>query len=416
MINNDDVKMIAPILFQPQELNPREDDHRQRDDEVQSLRIDILNHLQSLGLPANLEESTGTVSKEAIRTSHRLQKLEIFQHEREALAPYWEHLLTYFANGSEVQPNLINPELIPVISGDETGYLFRMAALLWSVPVSKGYGRRMRYLVLDHSNGKLIGIFALGDPVFNLNARDSWIGWNVNDRKERLVHMMDAYVVGAVPPYSQILGGKLVASLIGSEEISRDFTNKYSQSEGIISKQHKTARLALVTVTSALGRSSLYNRLKLTSVDEHNEKQTLVELLKIGSTRGYGHFHLSNSLFDRLRELLVEAKHPYASGHKYGEGPNWRWRVIRVGLKEIGLDEDLIRHGIIREVYAMPMATNFREFLCGETSDINLHRPTAIEISKTALDRWVLPRALREPEYKTFQRSTMEELMHQEER
>ncbi|PKO16702.1 MAG: hypothetical protein CVU39_07715 [Chloroflexi bacterium HGW-Chloroflexi-10] len=414
MINNNDVKMIAPILFQPQELNPREDDHRQREDEVQSLRIDILKHFQSLGLPANLEESTSTVSKEAIRTSHRLQKLEIFQHEREALAPYWEHLLTYFANGSEVQPNLINPELIPVISGDETGYLFRMAALLWSVPVSKGYGRRMRYLVLDHSNGKLIGIFALGDPVFNLNARDSWIGWNVNDRKERLVHMMDAYVVGAVPPYSQILGGKLVASLIGSEEISRDFTNKYSQSEGIISKQHKTARLALVTVTSALGRSSLYNRLKLTSVDEHNEKQPLVELLKIGSTRGYGHFHLSNSLFDRLRELLVEAKHPYASGHKYGEGPNWRWRVIRVGLKEIGLDEDLIRHGIIREVYAMPMATNFREFLCGETSDINLHRPTAIEISKTALDRWVLPRALREPEYRTFRRSTIEELMHQE--
>ena len=40
--------------------------------------------------------------------------------------------------------------------------VFRYASLHWSVPVSQGYGRRTRFLVIDEQNEKLIGIFALG--------------------------------------------------------------------------------------------------------------------------------------------------------------------------------------------------------------------------------------------------------------
>jgi hypothetical protein len=34
-------------------------------------------------------------------------------------------------------------------------------------------------------------------------------------RTSRLVDLMDALILGAVPPYSTLLGGKLVASVIG---------------------------------------------------------------------------------------------------------------------------------------------------------------------------------------------------------
>jgi len=37
--------------------------------------------------------------------------------------------------------------------------------------VSRGYGRQ-RFLIWDQSNEKLIGLIALGDPVFNLRVRD----------------------------------------------------------------------------------------------------------------------------------------------------------------------------------------------------------------------------------------------------
>ena len=38
-----------------------------------------------------------------------------------------------------------------------------------------------------------------------------------------MVDMMDAYVLGAVPPYNMLLGGKLVASLVRSRDIYDDF-------------------------------------------------------------------------------------------------------------------------------------------------------------------------------------------------
>jgi hypothetical protein len=316
-------------------------------------------------------------------------------------------LIQYFANGCEVEPEKIKPKLIPVESDQWTGHLFRFATLLWSVPVSHGYGRRMRFLVQDEHNGKLIGIFALGDPVFNLNCRDQWIGWDVNARRERLVNLMDAYVVGAVPPYNEILGGKLVASLIGSSEVSKAFWDKYGTRKGIISGETKGARLLLVTVTSALGRSSLYNRLKLK--DEHGK--SLVEMLRIGETRGYGHFQLSNGLFERFRELLANEGHEYANGHQFGQGPNWRFRVLRVGLKRLGLNEELIRHGIHREVFAMPLAKNFKEYLCDGVTEPQGRRLSVSRISKAALQRWVIPRSERFPGYVDFRREQLLERM-----
>ena len=96
--------------------------------------------------------------------------------------------------------------------------------MTWSVPVSNGFGRRLRYLVWDKNNGKLIGLIAIGDPVFNLSVRDNLIGWNAQDRRERLVNIMDAYVLGALPPYNVLLGGKMVACLIRTQKIYKDFT------------------------------------------------------------------------------------------------------------------------------------------------------------------------------------------------
>ena len=74
---------------------------------------------------------------------------------------------------------------------------------------------------------------------------------------------MDAYVLGAVPPYNTLLGGKLIASLARTSDVVEAFDAKYRDSVGIISNKQKKARLAAITTSSALGRSSIYNRLKL---------------------------------------------------------------------------------------------------------------------------------------------------------
>lgn len=375
------------------------------DEEIAQLKADILSHLQSLNLPSWAGSSTADIgsAKVNIRAMHASQRRAILIREKEATGRKWSELVQHLADGSEVRPEAIDPELVMVKSDHPTGDLFRFATLLWSVPVSRGYGRRMRYLVRDRSNGKLIGIFALADPVFNLRARDEWIRWDVQQRRSGLVHVMDAYAVGAVPPYSMLLGGKLVAALMGSAEVSEAFARRYSETQGIISGKQKSARLALVTVTSALGRSSLYNRLKLVNSGQDGSPQrTLVEVRRIGATQGYGHFQLSEPLFRRLRQFVMSQGHVYANGHKFGDGPNWRIRLSRVGLSALGLDPELLHHGISREVYAMPLASNFREFLRGETDEVHIDRPSAEEIATAALDRWALPRASRCPKYKDF--------------
>lgn len=370
------------------------------------LRDSIVDHLKALGLIGELP-SDG-LPKDSIRQIHRFHREATHNRIRRALGSRIVQYVDDIADGDEVDPQTIEPELVPVRSGTRDADLFRFASLLWSIPVSQGYGRRLRFLVRDRSNGKLIGLFALGDPVFNLRVRDEWIGWNQADRRERLVNVMDAYVVGSVPPYSELLGGKLVSSIIGSSEVSMAFDERYGNRAGLISGKRKNARLGLVTITSALGRSSIYNRLKLREKPFDAKSKTILELKRLGSTAGYGHFQIPNNLFLQLRRVLQEDGHRYADGHQFGNGPNWRIRVVREGLKVIGLNPNgILKHGIRREVYAMPLARNAKLMLSGEASDWEFDLRPVEEMAALALKRWVLPRACRLPMYRHFRKETL---------
>jgi hypothetical protein len=204
--------------------------------------------------------------KEVIRSLHHAQRNELLRQNRKFISEHLPSLIGHFASGSEVDPARVTPALERIGGDTWQSDLFRLASLTWAVPVSHGFGRRLRYLVWDQDNNKLMGLIAIGDPVFNLSVRDTLIGWDVHERSERLVNIMDAYVLGAVPPYNMLLGGKLVASLIRSRDLYDDFTQAYGASTGIISRKEKRARLLAVTTSSSLGRSSVYNRLKLDGV------------------------------------------------------------------------------------------------------------------------------------------------------
>ena len=369
-----------------------------------ALKGEILAHLQTIGLNGNRPDTP--LTKDQVRHVHRLHRQAARDRILRALGNRLDALKAEIADGVEIDPAVIQPHLVLVRSGTPESDLFRFATLQWSIPVSQGYGRRLRFLVKDRANDKLIGLFALGDPVFNLRARDAWIGWDQAGRRERLVNVMDAYVVGAVPPYSMLLGGKLVTSLMASKEVGEIFEERYGNRKGTISGIQKNARLALINVTSALGKSSMYNRLKLfANEDNRADNPPVVELRKIGATTGYGHFQISDELFSKLREVLREADHPYVDGHKFGNGPNWRLRLLRVGLELLELDADhTLKHGIQREVYVMPIANNAREYLAGADPKATFDQKSVEEISDLAIKRWVVPRSDRDPSYQEFLR------------
>jgi len=312
-------------------------------------------------------------------------------------------LLHHFASGRDIDPAAIRPKLERVYAETWQADLFRLAALTWSVPVSNGFGRRLRYVIWDAHNEKLLGLIAIGDPVFNLSVRDSLIGWDAEDRRERLVNVMDAYVLGALPPYNTLLGGKMVACLVRSRQIYDDFARTYGNTEGIISGKAKKPRLLAVTTSSSMGRSSVYNRLKLGGVRYFQP---------IGFTRGWGHFHISDDLFLELREYLRSIGHRYADQHRFGQGPNWRLRTTRAAVKALGFRDDLLRHGIQREVFFCSMASNAARILQTGKGRPNIKslRP-AQEVADLALERWILPRARRRSDYRAWRRSDVLELL-----
>ena len=367
--------------------------------DTESLKKAVHQHLLGLGFSKNCKGYfvDAELTKQKIRELHSAQRREVLQRNLPFIRSHGTELIDYFATGLQVNPHLIEPQLVEVLPGSLEARLFRLACLLWSIPVSQGFGRRLRFLVRDRQNGCLIGVFAIGDPVFNLAARDDWVGWTYIDRRERLVHVMDAFVVGAVPPYSQLIAGKLVAALMASAEVQQAYERKYIGRKAVISKKENRARLVLLTTTSALGRSSIYNRLSLPKCPQ---------FLKIGMTKGFGHFHLSGPIFSLLREYLEATGHPYASGHKFGMGPNWKIRVVRTALERMGIDGNaILNHGIKREVYAIPLATNWQKILLGQHSKVQSCVVSAAEISIFCLQRWIVPRANWDNRYKNFERS-----------
>src|SRR5579864_4683038 len=370
-----------------------------------TLKKRLRSHLKSLGFTKNDEGilvPPGS-SKEVIRAIHSVQRDDRLAVNDKFISDRFAHLIKYFASGNDIDSARISPTLQLVSSKTWETELFRLASLTWSVPVSNGFGRRLRYLVWDEHNDKLIGLIAIGDPVFNLSVRDKLINWNHRTRGKRLVNMLDAYDLGAVPPYNVLLGGKLVACLVRSREVYNDFRRAYGDTTGIISRRKKKARLLAVTTSSSLGRSSVYNRLKLGGVQYFTP---------IGYTGGWGHFHIPDDLFADLRDFLRQIGHPYPDLHRFGQGPNWRLRTTRAALDALGFKSDMLHHGVQREVFLCTLASNAARMLrTGKGRPQLATLLTVPEIGHLAVQRWMLPRSERMPEYRNWSRSDLASLL-----
>ena len=189
---------------------------------------------------------------------------------------------------------------------------------------------------------------------------------------------MDAYVLGALPPYNYLLGGKLVSYILASNEIREIYKKKYKDKMTIIRKR-KADDLICIFTTSLYGNSSQYNRLRF-------ENRLLY--IPIGYTSGYGTLHISNETFLAMQRLLSEKG--IIISNRFGDGPNWRMRVVRTASDIIEFNSDvLLRHSFKRGMYAAPLTKNFRSFLLGKADRAiyyNLPLETLVKFWK---ERWL---------------------------
>ncbi|NBM14474.1 Druantia anti-phage system protein DruA [Streptomyces sp. GC420] len=371
------------------------------------LRDRVFAHLREQGFHVKDGAVLAPVQedKDHLRRLHAEAVATSRERARKALVGQEDRLVARLAAGRAIDPRQIRPALVHVEDyRSQDSAMWRWCALHWSIPVSSGYGRRLRFLVVDQGHGdRVMGLIGLADPVFALKPRDTVIGWSQQQRQERLACVMDAFVLGAVPPYSQLLAGKLAALLTTSTEVRDAFARRYGHKTTLIAGRDPHAQLALVTTASALGRSSLYNRLRTPDGG--------LAFRPVGYTAGSGDFHFSGAIYDDLAAFVADST-PGGSTHRHA---NWgsttsfrnRREVLSRAFQGLGLNPKKMRlHGVRRQIFLAPLASNFDRWLRQEDSHLDWATRSTEELGQWWRDRWALGRAASATGWRSFDPSS----------
>ena len=334
-----------------------------------ALKQKILDTLSSQGFIMNGDTlhhpAIANNDKEAVRQMQMRSRNHLIEKYRPMLFYREPEIMANLAHGREVVPEKIQPELVYAQRGTLEDDIVRYVRLTTYVPSEKPRGRFRPHVVRDRQNGKVMGVIVVGTPLLRQGDRDQWIGWDNDLRRRHMRHLAEGWGLISIPPYAQLMAGKLIALLGVSDEVRNDYCQTYNDD------------LALMTTSSAFGRSSVYNRLKYRGEPTYRP---------IGWTKGCGRFHFdSDNLLEEMCEFAVHHD-PKCPRHD-------RLFTLSSCLKLLGLPPTWNAHGIKREMFVMPMATNARAWLNERTDDPldYISRPMA-DIVDWWKERWMRKR------------------------
>jgi hypothetical protein len=220
----------------------------------------------------------------------------------------------------------------------------------------------------------------------------------------------DLTICGAVPPYNELLGGKLVAMLAASPAVVAEYARRYGSQPSIIASSMaghavtRSADLVFISTTSMYGqRPNQYDRVCIPCGRVEEGHTGAIRYEYLGTTRGLGTYHLSDETTDRLSELLSQSRQGQRVHSIFGEGANPRMRKLRDGFMELGLPADeLLTHGTPRVTYGVALIENLQMYLLGierkpryYLTKKNAERASE-RIARWWLERWAARRVLRE--------------------
>jgi len=159
------------------------------------------------------------------------------------------------------------------------------------------------------------------------------------------------------------------------------FRKKYAGRKTVIQNKKKKPELVMIDTMGAFGKTPIYNRLKGWKF--------------VGYTKGYTHYHFSaNGLYEKIVEVVENS--PYSDilhSYKYGQGANWKMRVVKKGLEILGLpSRKLLNIGFSRGYYIYPLAANWKEFLRMETDSIKPFDLPFSDLVNHWWERWLSKR------------------------
>ena len=202
--------------------------------------------------------------------------------------------------------------------------------------------------------------------------------------------ILDVNVCGAAPGYREILGGKLAAMALFSEEVQAAYCVRYGDAPSEIASAMagravtKPTRISILTTTSLYGvGSSQYNRVRMSCGD------AVLGWERIGETEGFGTVHMTRQTIEAVRTLAISRQGMRTVNNRFGEGTSPLLRQLREGLTMLGFEsDDVLRHSNNRIVYALELHSQARRNLALDI-DTPSSNPSMSEVSRAWIDRWL---------------------------
>ena len=300
--------------------------------------------------------------------------------------------------------------------------------LISSFEFSIGIGRLIKILILDENTGKVLGVSSIASDVISIGVRDNWIGWTKEDKfeKGKLNQTCIGSTIVPTQPFGyNFLGGKLIASLLCTNDVRDAWENKFDQ------------KLIGMTTTSLYGGHSMYQRIPfwkelgrttgrilLKPDDEHFEKWS--KWLKENHLQEYEHASCGKAgkvskqndkwvwtFQDTIREhadtrdeLVDELTKQRFSVHDTNIVHDLRSKLVHPpsGPKQnvlnriyshLGMKSSDYVHGFKRGVYFAPFYENAREYLRSEIEESELVGSRKLENDVDDVMDWWKPKAIR---------------------
>jgi hypothetical protein len=206
--------------------------------------------------------------------------------------------------------------------------------------------------------------------------------------------LLDVNVCGAVPPYRELLVGKLVALAMASDEVAVAYRRRYFGQVSEIASQmagapiKRQSEVSILTTTSLYGAvSSQYNRLKI-SAKTVDGAPVAIRWRDLGNTEGWGTTHFAEGTVESLREVARDKVEHRNVNNVFGEGQSPRLRQVREGLAALGLDVEVyLKHSHPRRVYGLELGADARQaLLLNQTAKFK--RASFDEIAAAWRQRW----------------------------
>lgn len=199
----------------------------------------------------------------------------------------------------------------------------------------------------------------------------------IANRKRKIgSNIMEIIVCGAIPPYNELLGGKLVSLLCCSPQVINDYEQRYHMQISEISSRMKGEAIVRDSSLAYLGTTSLYhmgssqyNRIKIKT-----KNNFLLQYKELGMTEGYGSIYFSKDTTSNIAAMLEIIDNGRKISNVFGEGTSPKIRLIRRGLSMLEINiAQLLKHNTPRIVYGIELAQNTKEFLAGMDDELKYY-------------------------------------------